>query len=167
MSATHWYTCIYNSMSTCHPYRPAGGESPFGSCVITGCSVTLLASCCTDATLTGGCTRTAGELGADLEAGKISAFKCGRNFSIRCHDNTHSWYCGVYWMLDTSPLVSMAMVSITSPKRPAVDITSNMFLSDSGMASDCKLTNEVKHLMSECYECIHCSLISSRHYRDH
>ena len=132
------YTCIYNSMSTCHPYRPAGGESIFGSCVITGCSVTLLASCCTDATLTGGCVRTAGELGADLEAGKISAFKCGRNFSIRCHDNTHSWYCGVHWMLDTSPLVSMAMVSITSPKRPAVDITSNMFLSDSGMASDCK-----------------------------
>ena len=100
--------------------------------------MTLLASCCTDATLTGGCARTAGELGADLEAGKISAFKCGRNFSIRCHDNTHSWYCGVYWMLDMSPFVSMAMVSMTSPKRPAVDITSNMFLSDSGMASACK-----------------------------
>ena len=39
-------------------------------------------------------------------------------------------------MLDTSPFVSMAMVSVTSPKRPAVDMTSSMFLSDSGMASD-------------------------------
>ena len=86
----------YKAVMTCHPYAPAGGGSPFGSCVITGCSVTLLSSCCTDATLTGGCVTTAGELGADLAAGKISDFRCGRNFSIRCHDNTHSWYCGVY-----------------------------------------------------------------------
>ena len=39
-------------------------------------------------------------------------------------------------MLETSPLVSKVTVSMTSPKSPAVDITSNIFLRDSGTASD-------------------------------
>ena len=45
------------------PVTHTGGDSTFESCVITVCSLTLLASCCTEATVTGGCARTAGELG--------------------------------------------------------------------------------------------------------
>ena len=64
-------------MNTCHPYRPAGGNSTFESCAITGCTVTV--GSFTDATFIGGCARTANKLGADLYARKSSAFKSGKN----------------------------------------------------------------------------------------
>ena len=63
-------------------------------------------------------------------------------------------------MLDKSPSVSMAMVSITSPKRPVVDMTWSMFFSDSGMASDYVELNEVKEPTQVRMWCEYCPLTS-------